>query len=182
MIRITLPIILFLFLVGCKQSRCQEKDMVKDLRSHQFAGSDSTCLLNPDLKTYILEYINNIEENDSIYDVSYILEFINDSNSWGFDATDSCIIISFYQCCLELGGYQGVATINDYKIIVLDKYEIGRNFYNEPFLERIPVDSLSCTNENIRPIRIFRIKGDEWAEVKAMGETFVHKTPSREGL
>lgn len=124
--------------------------------------------INSNLLKELFEYINFVElleKTDS--NKCFILEFL-------IDKEDSIIVISRNMCWMNYSGYKGIMNIDKYDIAILDKENIGINFYNIDSLVNKNLDNLQCNNGELRGIAVVKIKG---LEIKSNNQWDVEGIP-----
>jgi len=119
--------------------------------------------ISPCIETAFYYYIDNLNcyTSDGCYKDStvYAIDFLKGLK--GFSEEDSLILIyginSWMTTCMTTDGLKGITNIDNYKVLLFDKYNIGCSFYNSDSLKWISLDSLINFKETVKEGLLFKI-------------------------
>ena len=99
----------------------------------------------------------NCYTEDSCYTDSavYVIEFLK--GLMGFSEEDSLLLIYGINSRMTTEGFKGITTIDNYKVLLFDKYNIGCSFYNSDSLKWINLDSLMVFKDTVTEGLAFKI-------------------------
>ena len=99
---------------------------------------------------YYIDDLNYYFFNGYIDSTVYAIEFLKGLQ--GFSEEDSLILIygiNSWITSMTPEGFKGITTIDNYKVLIFDKYNIGCNLYNSDSLKLINLDSLIIFKESV---------------------------------
>ena len=99
---------------------------------------------------YYIDDLNYYFFNGYIDSTVYAIEFLKGLQ--GFSEEDSLILIygiNSWITSMTPEGFKGITTIDKYKVLIFDKYNIGCNLYNSDSLKLINLDSLIIFKESV---------------------------------
>ena len=110
--------------------------------------------ISPCIEKAFYYYIDNLNcyTSDGCYKDStvYAIDFLKGLK--GFSEEDSLILIygiNSWITSMTPEGFKGITTIDNYKVLIFDKYNIGCNLYNSDSLKLINLDSLIIFKESV---------------------------------
>jgi hypothetical protein len=132
--------------------------------------AENSIKIESPIDTTIIRIINELREepiwwremNDNPIDSLIIaVRFDENDKNKGFYGADSVVYILFLDDTdYSKYGFKGIINMNDYKIAIFDKSDIGGYFYNGSALEQVDMKDLYKPHINLAVIFICRVKGD----------------------
>ena len=122
-------------------------------------------VLDKQIQDALMLFIDDLDAINFVLDRVYTVEFFNKGTSFVFTYKDSAVIISSLNCSVELVGYKGIISFNNYAVAIIDEDNIGLNYYDTVSLCKIPLNLLKCLNEELRAGSTYIIKNGilkEW--------------------
>ena len=107
---------------------------------------------------YYIDDLNYYFFNGYIDSTVYAIEFLKGLQ--GFSEEDSLILIygiNSWITSMTPEGFKGITTIDNYKVLLFDKYNIGCSFYNSDSLKWINLDSLMVFKDTVTEGLAFKI-------------------------
>ena len=160
-------VILFL---GCSNPKSKQvSEIDEDLLKTEIQVLDTTLIRFVDYirETTTVQEIGNIHIDSLIVGIRFNEN--EDIESKRFFGVDSVIFISYFvnnNTDFNESDFRGIVDLNDYKIAVFDKNNIGKRFYSSSELKQIELTDLYRPQINVDVIRVWQIKGDSlvrWA-------------------
>lgn len=113
--------------------------------------------LSPCIEDAFAYYINHEENPDT--STIYMMEFM--VGEPGFSLDDTLICFCVCHKWLVANGVKGIMAIGDYKVLILDENDVGRECYNEDSLINIDLDRLCLSSsEDVVDCCVFVRDGD----------------------
>lgn len=148
--------ILIFFFIGCTNK--QEDKLYHPVKIHK---------LDTGLERELFRFAKEMSLSDSLLKSTiYTIEFFNENLYSLFTDKDTVLLLSIFSCEKKYTGYKGLMKINDNFVLIMDKNNIGQNFYNKNFIINIPLNKLKCINEKLLSTLVFKVNNNELVEWK----------------